>query len=261
MKTSAVFLQFLYRDCAILFRRARSQLLNYGLLDPFLLSICFGYIIPWIVMKNPDKLLVGNMFIGNAIWTLFPLAVSLTIDLLFDLEEDRFVAYQISILKPRLLLLERVIFATGVSVIGILFFFPVAKIILQDSLSFAHASYSKMLCMFILGAAFSVTFSMGVQLIIRSTRSIENLWLRFYLPFLTFAGATASWKSHMDVSSFVGYLALCNPLMHFTEGLRSAILGQDLFLPFWITVIVLLGATLGCFAFLVHIFKKRLDHV
>ena len=70
-----------------------------------------------------------------------------------------------------------------------------------------------------------------------------------------------SWQSAYAFSPVFGYISLVDPLVYIMEGTRSAVLGPEGYLPFWICM-----TTLWCFIFAFGYFackrlKRRLDAV
>src|SRR5690349_11006224 len=124
-----IFLQFLWRDCYIFKKRVMPYIINYGIIYPLIYALCFGYFGPLVSWGGgyPERTTIA--FIGCASLLIQILAFMVNIDLIFDLEGDRFVEYQVSILPPVLVLLTRLFFSTFFCTIFVLPFYPLCALI------------------------------------------------------------------------------------------------------------------------------------
>lgn len=261
MTSVAVFIQFMARDFKIFMQRLRVHMLNYGFISPVLLAGTFGYVLPWISLGESATRGSTVMFAGGILWSLFPLANSLTMDLVFDLERERFVGYQMSVLHPSLVIIQRILFSSFVCTVCMAMFVPVTKLVMQDRFVLSNASFWQMGMVIFCGALFCCSYAMASQTWISSSRKIKNLWLRLYYPMLMLAGSMCPWKAYMKVSPLLGYITLCNPLMYLSEAMRSAILGGDEFFSVSLSLIVIIASTVVCIALSLYNFKKRVDHI
>jgi ABC-type polysaccharide/polyol phosphate export permease len=97
--------------------------------------------------------------------------------------------------------------------------------------------------------------------IVPSSRKLRSYWMRINFALVSFAGFFIPWYVMKKFSPTLGYLLLLNPLLYITEGLRRAILGSDLYLPLWVSALMLIGWTIVFTCLAWYIFKKRVDHI
>src|SRR5579862_8722240 len=112
MNSFRTFLYFLWRDWHVQAKYAGRFILNNVILYPIIQGLTFLYLQPSILFGDRDPQLNMMFFIGNILLLMMVLTYKLSITLLFDLDQDRFIDYQISTLRPHLVLLERVIFTS-----------------------------------------------------------------------------------------------------------------------------------------------------
>jgi ABC-type polysaccharide/polyol phosphate export permease len=91
--------------------------------------------------------------------------------------------------------------------------------------------------------------------------SVGHLFVRVVNPMFSFGGWVYTWKTAHQMSPAMGYLHLLNPLIYAMEGMRSAALGQEGFLPFWFSFGAISAITLVLGFDAIRRLKKRLDCV
>lgn len=261
MRQAKIFYEFLLRDIKIAFTRVKIHLLNNGCISPLLNAFCFGYVLPWVAIGEQSVHESTMICIGGILWSLFPLAVALTVELVFDLEQDRFVLYQTSILSPRLVIAQKIFFSSIVCWLCMLFFFPITKVVMQHRFVIENISVLSVASLLYFGSLFSCSFTMAVQTTISSSMQLENLWLRVYYPMLLLAGGMVPWSVYRDVSPVLGFVTQINPLMYLTDGLRSAIIGSGEFFAVSYALGMLAISSLICMLISMYNFKRKVDHI
>ena len=260
-RSLAVFLQFLLRDTRIFLQRSKQRILNNGVISPLLLAICFGYILPYVALGDAAKTQSTAIFIGNIVWTMFPLAFFFMMDVLFDLEQERFIDYQMTMLSPRLVLFERILFAGLANFVCMLPFFPIAKLVMQDQFDISRACWLHVAVIMLVGALFLTSFNLFTQLLMKDSMKVDNLWLRCYYPLMVMGGGMFSWPVMNAFSPLLGKITLLNPFIYVTDGLREAILGSGEYFSFMSSVIVLTGLWIVCTLLAFYLFRRRVDHI
>src|SRR3972149_6638474 len=122
-----LFLQFLRRDAHIYGKRINHYIINYGLIFPCIYSLCFGYIQPNLYFQASPAT-TPLLYSGTILLPIIVLGCTLTFELLYDLEYVQYIYYQITILDPRLVLVERVIFYSSFLFLIAMPFFPISKL-------------------------------------------------------------------------------------------------------------------------------------
>ncbi|MEX0940477.1 MAG: hypothetical protein WDZ41_03895 [Candidatus Babeliales bacterium] len=256
-----VFGWFLYRDFFIFSKNWHRVAINFGLFIPVSLTFCFGYILPNSNMINPSPEQITTFFVGSILWTLFPLAFVLNIDLLYDLEHDRFIDYQISILNPRLILIEKIFFSSLIAFVTSCLFYPVSRLLLGSYFYAAHFSWPALLMVLYMGSLFCAAFNIFVLSFIESTKKTGIFWMRINNPMISLGGLFIPWYVMKIFSPLLGYFILLNPLIYLTEGLRRAIIGDVVFLPIWLCVSMLFLFMIFFTLLAIYFFKKKIDHI
>lgn len=260
-KKARTFLEFIYRDAYVYWQRSTSYFINYCIIYPAIFSFAIGYLQANLFF-GPGSEKVGTIvFIGHVIIIVFVLANNLTMNLLFDLEGVRFIDYQITILSPRLVLLERIIFASLFTFIMAIPFFPIAKLILMQGLVTQNTSWFFVYVLLYIGALSCAAYHQFAACVIESSRQMRSFWMRFNFIMITLGGIFTPWYITYKFSPLLGYLMLLNPLVYITDGLRQAIVGGKEFLPIWVCIIALCIFTTIFTILSWHAFKKKVDHI
>lgn len=256
-----VFFQLLYRDFYVFSRRSIRYLINYTVIIPAVYSLGYGYFLPQIIFGSSANHQALVMFIGVSIFVMFPLAFAANIELMFDLQNDKFIEYQILHLSPSFVLFEKIIFSTFYIFFTLMLFFPMSMIFIYDVFSVAIISWSKMILVILLGSFMASAFFIGSFCYFKNTSQFNYYWKYVCYPMLQLGGFLTPWSVIYKASSFLGYFVFLNPIIYFTEGLRRAFIPNGDFFPFYICVLVLI---LFSVFFLIGswiAFKKKLDHI
>jgi ABC-type multidrug transport system permease subunit len=231
-------------------------------LRPFLYSISFAYIQANVIFGARQKELCTIFFTGNAMMILMVLTFSLNFKLSFDLVSSRFIEYQVTILNPKLIFLQRLLFTTFFATLIFFPFFPISKLLLRHHLLTNNVSWLKVaLVIFCATLCFSAYNILCACVMKNPRENVVSLWMRLNIPLQTLGGV---WAPLYVVKSFVpwaSYILYLNPIIYITEGLRRAILGSDKFLSVSTCCVALLalGAIFLFTSF--YFFKKRVDHI
>jgi len=256
-----LFYQFLKRDYYRYKKQIRQYVINFGILRPLIFSVSIAYIQARVLFGADQTKISTIFFIGNAMLIIMVLTFSLAIRLLFDLEQDRFVAYQITIISPKLLLLERIVFSTLFTFFIMLPFFPASKIILQRSIDTSHTCWPHVFLIMFIGALCLSAYNLMVSCILKSSRQLTSLWMRVNMPLLVLGGLWVPLHIIQSLAPGFRYLFYLNPILYVTEGLRSAILGSPEFLPVWQSSLGLFSLAILFTLLSFYFFKKRVDHI
>lgn len=259
--TCRVFMQFLHRDFFVYRKKILNDLLNYAVITPVVLSISFIYVQANIYFGADDGSHIGTIiFAGNILIPLMVMAYKLTFELLFDLEQHRFVNYQIMLLHPRLVMVERIVFASLVSFFVTLAFFPISKILLGEYFFTHNTNWPLLYVVLFAASCCTVAYHQFFAALLR-TNQIGMFWVRINHVAMILAGAFIPVYTIKEYSPFLGKLMALNPLLYATEGIRQALLASEVFLPAWYCVAVMSGFTIIFTVLTWHAFKKRVDHI
>lgn len=258
---SQIFVEFLYRDFFVYRKKILNDLLNYALICPLVLSISFVYVQANIYFGANDAIHMGTMvFAGNILIPLMTLAYKLTFELLFDLEQHRFVNYQIILLHPRLVIVERILFGSIISFLVTLPFFPMSKLFLGNHFFTDNTNWISLCGVLLAASCCTVAYHQFFAAFLRAYQ-IGMFWVRINHVAMFLAGAFVPVYTIKEYSPFLGKLIALNPLLYATEGVRHALLANESFLPAWYCIIIMNCFTLFFTSLTWHAFKKRVDHI
>lgn len=258
----AVSYQFFRRDLLVYKKEAwKVVTINYALIAPVVMVTCFGYLVPHLSMAHPTPLVTTNFITGGSLWTMFLLAWSINFGILFDLHSNRFIDYQMGLIKPQLLLLEKIFFSAFIAFINFIPFYPITKLILGANFLTVNTSWPKLFVIFASGSLFCASFTMFFVFFIKSMAQTGNLFMRMNYPLIQFGGTFIPWSIMNSISPWVGTISYLNPMLYITEGFRQTIIGGNQYFAFSTCVLALLGFSVLFTLITLHYFKKKLDHI
>jgi len=258
-----IFTNFLWRDLFTYLKskQIKRYIINYSLIYPTLFSISYGYIIPNTCF-DPSKLpATAVMLTGTIISAILSLVIATNIFMLVDLESDQFTKYQATVLRPNLLVLEKIVFSSLFSFFLLLPFFVISKLLLFKSFDTTHLSIIKFLIVLYLSTLAVSSYALLAMLNMSGTHVMGRWWRRFNFPLVMLGGAWVPWMFMQKASPLLAYIILVNPFLYITEGIRGAILGNGIYIPFIYCVSALSFATIIFTYFSFVSFKKRIDHI
>lgn len=139
------------------------------------------------------------------------------------------------------------------------FLFPIGKLLVFTEWSWGDVSVLKLIPMFITANLFFGFFALWLTGVIKDMTSLNSLWLRYIAPMWMFGGYVYSWQSAYDLSPIVGIISLINPMIYVMEGMRSAALGQQGYLPYWLCIGMLWVFIIACTKHATHLLRRKLD--
>lgn len=261
MNSFKTFLYFLWRDWHVESKHASQFIINQIMLYPIIQGLTFLYLQPSILFGDRDPQLNMMFFIGNILLVMMVLTYKLTITLLFDLDQDRFIDYQISTMRPHLVLLERVIFVSLFTSLLLAPIFPIVSFYFPAYFNIGATSWWRVMLVLYCGSLFCASYHTFMACWLSSPRDIRRLWIRYNQALLLLGGFSVPWHIMHQASPILGYIVRLNPMMYITEGLRQAFLNDARFFPFWLCIVALLFASLGMIVLGWRVFKKRVDHI
>lgn len=256
-----VMLQFMRRDLKVYGKKFKDQFINVIFLYPFFFAVS-GLIQANIFFRG-DAVIFGatNFFASAPTLPLLVIAYHLVFELFYDLEGNRFINYQIMVLDPHLVLLEKLMMTTLVSFLSIAPFFPMAYLLVSKS----YVDVAGVQWIGVYGVLFAASFCLCAYNLCASVMlrkdTLNIFWNRINHCLVVFGGFWVPSSLLIQYWPPLKYLLYFNPLHFLSEGLRSAIIGGSNFMPYQESILGLciLGIifTLGA----LYQFKKRIDHV
>jgi ABC-type polysaccharide/polyol phosphate export permease len=255
------FCYFLWRDFYIYLKHVPDFAINNVLLYPIIQGLTFLYLQPSIFFGGHNPNVNTMMFIGNILLLMMVLTYKMTIPLLFDLDQNRFIDYQISIMRPHLVLFQRILFTSFATWLLLAPAFPIVQLYFPTYFDTSATSWWKVMLALYCGSLFCAAYHTFMACTLSSPRDIRRLWIRYNQLLFQLGGFSIPWHIVNKASPILGYLTRLNPMMYITEGLRQAFLNDARFFPYWISIGVLLIASWGMTMLAWRSFKKRVDHV
>jgi len=256
-----VFGYFLMRDAYVFRTSWKRVFFNFGTIIPITMTIAFGYFLPNSNMVNPTPIETTTFFVGCILWSMFPLAFLLNLDLLFDLEQDRFIDYQLITLDPPLILLEKIVFSALVTFFNVALFYPISLLLLGNYFYAQNIAWLPLMFVLFLGSIFCAAFNVFMLCFIEGSQKIGNFWMRINNPMITLGGLFIPWYVMAKYSSLLGKISLLNPLLYLTEGIRATIIGGENFFSLSVVTLALLFFSVLCYVLCCYYFKKKVDYV
>ncbi|OQA32825.1 MAG: ABC-2 type transporter [Candidatus Dependentiae bacterium ADurb.Bin331] len=221
--------------------------------------LVMAYIMPYFGLSNNFGVFqLGGVIAGVGLFELYRNIV----DLIVDFEGDRIINYYLTLPLPSwLVILSKATYFALTSFILSLFMIPVGKLVLWNQLNLATISYPKLLLACMCASLFYGCFALFAASLISGMSKIGRVWARFIFPMWFMGGFQFSWTALHHVLPTVAFMILVNPIIYITESVRTAILGQENYINFWLCLSVLLLCTVGFFALGIRNLKKKLDYV
>ena len=216
-KSCLIFWQFLRRDYHQYRKQIGKFFVSYGLIRPLLFSFSFSYLQANIIFQTQQPTSTTILLVGNVLLVILVLSFVLAVSLLFDFEQNRFIDYQLSLLNPKLIIIERIIFSSLFTFVFILPFFPVSKLLLQNKFATSNASLPQTFLMIYAGSLCYSAYHLFAVCVMKNTNSIGSFWMRVNLPLMILGGFWAPLYIIQQSSALLGYIAYLNPTIYVTE--------------------------------------------
>lgn len=258
----SLFFRFMQRDFYLYKNRIVQYIVNYAIIYPVIHAFAFGYLQSNIYFGQQLQEMGTILFTGNFLIVIVILTYKLSIELLFDLEGDRYIDYQITLFSPRLLLIERILFSTLFSCVILLPYFPVAKLLLGSLFYTQHANWLQLAAIVFASCLMCSSYNHLVACALPDSNKIGFFWRRVNTPLVTILGGFwIPWFAIKKFSTMLGYMTLANPFIYVTEGIRQSILQSQNFLPFFASLSMLLFFSVVLAGCTLYVFKRRMDHI
>lgn len=256
-----VFGQFFRRDLYVYGKQLNRYIINYVFIYPIIYSICFAFLQAKNYFGAQARELGTLSFSGVILLLVASTAYRSTFDTFFDLIGNKHISFRITLLNPRLLLLEQVLFASILTFCMTAPFYFISHLLVGHVFDMSHIHWPALLSVLAFGCVCCVSYHTLAAVTLKCIEQIGTFWFRVNFVLLVFGGA---WIPHYVISSLMptlGYITYLNPITYVTEGLRQAIVGGPRFLPISVCLCVLAGFSAMFILLSFHALKKRIDHV
>ena len=256
-KQLKIWFNLICRDCTVLKKSMRTRFINTVCITAANLLV-FAYFIPGLDQSQNYGAFI--FFGAIAIYGFFDV-ISFITGMLSDVEGDNTLSYNLAIpLHPKMVFFQIVTYwAICTGLIGV-YIFPLGKLFLWNSLSLGDISYIRFIPAFFTSCFVYGTFALWLVSMIKSVSEIQTIWFRVITPLFMFGAYFFSWKSALSTNGYIAYAMLINPLVYTMESIRSAALGPNNYIPFWVSMSVMWTFNFFFFFHGTHRLKKWLDH-
>ncbi len=255
----SVFLQFMRRDFFAKRKSFVGNIVNYALIYPLVFGIETAYFQAHANFVAPTPTFNTILFAGNILLVLLLFTYKQNIELLFDLEDKRFIDYQITVLNPFLVLLERIFFTGLYTFIIALPYYPMGGLFLQKYIDLSHTNWPHLIALLFAGSMCLSAYHLLAAVTLNRSADIASLWSRMNSVLIAFGGFWIPLYVMRDYSPILGKIVFLNPCIYLTEGIKRAITGSNKFLPFSLCLPMLLLFTFVFTGLCWYQFKRRVD--
>lgn len=221
--------------------------------------LVFGYFMPQLGVSSA----YGPFILMGAIasFGLFDIIAQVG-EVLFDIEGDKKITFTLSLPVPYWVIFVQLAIKWAVNTMLLcLPLFLVGKLLLWKSFHLDQIHFFKLILIYPTVYLFFGFFSLWLSGVLKNIYNLSSLFLRVVNPLFMFGGYFFSWHASFELSPYVGYAILINPMIYAMEGMRSATLGQAGYLPFWNCFFALWVYILVLGLHAIFRLKKRLDCV
>ncbi len=228
------FLGLLQRDIWNTLRHELGGFLAQSLMQPLAFLFVFGLVLPKIGAADESyatQLLPGIIALTLVLTALQNVALPLVIEFSYTKEiEDRLLAP----ISPLMVGVEKLVFATGRSLIAALLILPLGALILPNGLQTGGANWGMFAVLLIVGGFAGASIGLVLGTLVPANRI--NIIFAVALTPLIFTGATFYPWQLLDSLRWFQILTLFNPLTYVSEGMRAALTTSPHLGVGWITL-------------------------
>jgi len=258
MNHARVFSALARKDMRLFFQKLKDALIDgTGHILPMI--VIYGYFFP---LLGIDEKAIAPLFCGVITLMFFGVGFSHAMRMVFDIQFNRFIDYQIMLPAPKKWVMASYI--ANLMVEGTMTILPigaVGTILLGDKFSFAHTNWLQFACIFVLALFFFATFFFACAFFFSFSWFMDNMWPRVLAPMLILSSSLVVWQHVYAFSPVSAIIFLLNPMTYATEGLRTTLLDSQHYLPFWACATGLIVFSVLNIYLLDRGMKRRLDPV
>lgn len=258
LESSASVYHLICRDLRVFKKEFWGKMINTALL--MFTTICiFGYFLPSYGLEAGygSFLLIGVI----AGFGFFEVIGKVSV-MLSDIEGDKSILYLLSLPVPSWMIFSYFALSWGLlSSLLSLCMFPIGKALLFNEFSITKFNFFQLPLIFIMSNLFFGFFALWLSAILKNMSSLTHLFVRVINPMYSFGGWWYSYAAIYKLYPTLASLHLINPLLYVMEGMRAATLGQEGYLPFWVSLSALAAFTLFFAWDAIRRLQRRLDCV
>jgi ABC-2 type transport system permease protein len=264
-KSNVVSLDYLATVCALIRRDFRvfkgefwGKFIDTSLVL-FTTVIIFGHFLPSAGLQSD----YGPFILVGAIAGFGFFEVMGKVSLMIaDMEGERTILYTLTLPIPSWLVFVYIGVSWALlSSIMSLLMFPLGKLLLFSQFDLTKIDPFRLLLVFLMSNLFFGFFALWLSAVLKKMSNLSHLFVRVINPMYSFGGLWYSYYSIEKISAGAAYGHLVNPLIYIMEGMRAATLGQEGYLPFWISLCGITAFTIVLGWDAIRRLQRRLDCV
>jgi ABC-2 type transport system permease protein len=251
-----ILFQLLRRDMYVLRQHIYGRMLNTAVWASITIATNH-YIMPFLGLAPSYSkfILAGAIVVQMLFQAMAEVAANVE-----DLTGNKEITYLLGLAIPSWVVFSRYAITTAIQGLAMgVFAIPVAAIVMWGDFNFPSISLYKVVLMYVIQSIFFGFFSVWVTSFTKNMQQYEDVWLRVTLPLWMLGCYTYSFAVFRKAVPLFAPLCLLNPFTYAMEGARAAILGQHMFLNYWLCVVAVLVATVGFAVRGIMNMQKRLD--
>lgn len=246
----------LYRDLIILSKTIVDNLIDTSIIVVFT-YLLYGYLLPLMGMSEQ---MVAPVFMGVIILVIINITYDRALRDANDFAFIHFIDYQRTLPLPKSWLLAKYVISYAIDLFlascPVLLF---GRILFARFLDLSHANYVQFgLMYFLIIVVISTTFFCEA-LAVPFSWFRENTFPRLVIPATLLGCIYYPWQKVGSILPVLSKFFLLNPVVYMVEGLRSSLLGSDVFIPGWICIVILTGVFIGNSILISKVAQKRLN--
>lgn len=138
--------------------------------------------------------------------------------------------------------------------------FPIGSLLMWHQVSFSCIGIIKFYCILLMSCIFSGIFALFIVSITYDFfNGLDNAWTRIIFPMWFLGGFQFSWQTLYDISPYLAYINLLNPVTYALEGCRASMMYTNSSLPYALCfcMLLLFSTVFGYVG--IQRLKKRMD--
>lgn len=216
------------------------------------------HIMPLFGITDPQYgtfTLFGNL----AVWGLLEMLTSIAM-FLGDLQGDKSITYYTSLPIPSyMVFIEQALASAYRSMASSILILPLGKLMLGNDFLLCAINWPYFIIAFLMINIFYGFLTIFVASYIPDLATLTMVRSRIIFPMWFLGGFQFPWLMLYKVNPTLAYCNLCNPIIYVMDGVRSATLPTQQYLPFWNCIGMLIIFSILCGYFGIRKLKQRLD--
>jgi len=201
-----LMLQFAKRDLYLYRHRVMNYLINYALIYPCWHAFAFGYLQGNLYFTSAQSIKGTTLLAGNFLLVIILLTYKLSIELLFDLEHQRCIEYQMLILRPPYILIQKIVFTALFASVILLPYYPCAKLLLGSFFVTQNLSFPGFFGMLLASCLMASSYNHLIAVALKSSDNLGKIWRRLNVPLFNLGGFLIPWYAINNWSPLLGRL-------------------------------------------------------